>query len=54
MVFGNCVDLGRNVVFVVNKEIVIEDDVNVARSPIFPLRWTRSSRWYRALCLNRA
>lgn len=27
---GNRVDLGHNVVFVVNKEIVIEDDVNVA------------------------
>src|ERR1022692_4738542 len=30
LVLGNRVDLGHNVVFVVNKEIVIEDDVNVA------------------------
>ena len=27
---GNRVDIGHNVIFVVNKEIVIEDDVNVA------------------------
>ncbi|HKE28855.1 MAG TPA: acyltransferase [Bryobacteraceae bacterium] len=30
LVLGNRVDIGHNVVFVVNKEIVIEDDVNVA------------------------
>jgi acetyltransferase-like isoleucine patch superfamily enzyme len=30
LVLGNRVDLGHNVVFLVNKEIVIEDDVNVA------------------------
>jgi acetyltransferase-like isoleucine patch superfamily enzyme len=30
LVLGNRVDIGHNVVFLVNKEIVIEDDVNVA------------------------
>ncbi len=30
LVLGNRVDLGHNTVFIVNKEIVIEDDVNVA------------------------
>lgn len=30
LVLGNRVDIGHNVSFVVNKEIVIEDDVNVA------------------------
>jgi acetyltransferase-like isoleucine patch superfamily enzyme len=30
LVLGNRVDIGHNVVFIVNKEIVIEDDVNVA------------------------
>ena len=30
VVFGNRVDIGHNVVFIVNKEIVLEDDVNVA------------------------
>ncbi len=30
LVFGNRVDIGHDVVFVVNKEIVIEDDVNIA------------------------
>ncbi len=30
LVLGNRVDIGHNVGFVVNKEIVIEDDVNVA------------------------
>jgi acetyltransferase-like isoleucine patch superfamily enzyme len=30
LVLGNRVDLGHDVVFIVNKEIVIEDDVNVA------------------------
>jgi acetyltransferase-like isoleucine patch superfamily enzyme len=30
LVLGNRVDIGHNIVFLVNKEIVIEDDVNVA------------------------
>jgi galactoside O-acetyltransferase len=30
LTIGNRVDLGHNVIFIVNKEIVIEDDVNVA------------------------
>jgi acetyltransferase-like isoleucine patch superfamily enzyme len=30
LVLGNRVDIGHNVLFVVNKEILIEDDVNVA------------------------
>ena len=30
LVIGNRVDLGHNVVFIVNKEIVLEDDINVA------------------------
>ena len=30
LVLGNRVDLGHNVVFLVNKEIVLEDDINVA------------------------
>jgi acetyltransferase-like isoleucine patch superfamily enzyme len=30
LILGNRVDIGHNVVFIVNKEIVIEDDVNVA------------------------
>ncbi len=30
LVIGNRVDIGHNVVFLINKEIVIEDDVNVA------------------------
>lgn len=30
LVLGNRVDLGHNVVFLVNKEIILEDDVNVA------------------------
>lgn len=30
LIIGNRVDLGHNVTFLVNKEIVIEDDVNVA------------------------
>jgi acetyltransferase-like isoleucine patch superfamily enzyme len=30
LVLGNRVDLGHNVVFIVNKEIVLEEDVNVA------------------------
>jgi len=30
LVIGNRVDIGHNVVFLVNKEIIIEDDVNVA------------------------
>jgi acetyltransferase-like isoleucine patch superfamily enzyme len=30
LVLGNRVDIGHNVVFIVNKEIVIEDEVNVA------------------------
>lgn len=30
LILGNRVDIGHNVVFLVNKEIVIEDDVNVA------------------------
>ena len=30
LVLGNRVDIGHNVTFVVNKEVVIEDDVNVA------------------------
>jgi acetyltransferase-like isoleucine patch superfamily enzyme len=30
LVLGNRVDLGHNVVFIVNKEIVLEDDINVA------------------------
>lgn len=30
LVLGDRVDIGHNIVFVVNKEIVIEDDVNVA------------------------
>jgi len=30
LVIGNRVDIGHNVTFIVNKEIVIEDDVNVA------------------------
>ena len=30
LVLGNRVDIGHNVVFLVNREIVIEDDVNVA------------------------
>jgi|SRR5579862_5195840 len=30
LVLGNRVDLGHNVLFLVNKEIVLEDDVNVA------------------------
>lgn len=30
LVLGNRVDLGHNTVFILNKEIVIEDDVNVA------------------------
>ena len=30
LVLGNRVDIGHNVVFLVNKEIVLEDDVNVA------------------------
>lgn len=35
LVFGNRVDIGHNVVFVVSKEIVIEDDVNVASGARF-------------------
>ena len=30
LILGNRVDLGHNVLFLVNKEIVLEDDVNVA------------------------
>jgi len=30
LVLGNRVDIGHNVVFIVNKEIVLEDDINVA------------------------
>ena len=30
LIFGNRVDIGHNVQFVVNKEIVFEDDINVA------------------------
>ncbi len=35
LVIGNRVDIGHNVVFLVNKEIVIEDDVNVATGARF-------------------
>jgi acetyltransferase-like isoleucine patch superfamily enzyme len=35
LVLGNRVDIGHNVGFVVNKEIVIEDDVNVASGVTF-------------------
>ena len=30
LIIGNRVDIGHNVVFIVNKEIVLEDDINVA------------------------
>ncbi len=30
LILGNRVDIGHNVVFIVNKEIVLEDDINVA------------------------
>jgi len=35
LVLGNRVDIGHNVVFVVNKEIVLEDDINVASGVCF-------------------
>jgi acetyltransferase-like isoleucine patch superfamily enzyme len=35
LIFGNRVDIGHNVQFVVNKEIVFEDDVNVANGVRF-------------------
>jgi acetyltransferase-like isoleucine patch superfamily enzyme len=35
VVLGNRVDLGHNVLFIVNKEIVLEDDVNVASNVRF-------------------
>jgi acetyltransferase-like isoleucine patch superfamily enzyme len=35
LVFGNRVDIGHNVQFVVNREIVFEDDINVASGARF-------------------
>ena len=35
LIIGNRVDLGHNTIFIVNKEIVIEDDVNVASGARF-------------------
>jgi hypothetical protein len=61
LVIGNRIDIGHNVVFLINKEIVIEDDVNVASgvrfmdsdahpiqrsvSPIWPRDPRKSSRF---------